>query len=197
MLLSYIDQEDKSLNNLHSTKVSYLYNKCFSNEKTHHEAKSMSTKTIFFRRSTMCGCGYMLSIVSFVETLVILRYTTPCQGAMMMLLSHIDQEMITLMIEPTLSEIIPLERPTTRRCVHTSLGVNSAMMKLKLEAIIQPNLANFEISFQCGEFNQYPSIVLLESINQLNMFIELQLLLTTRRLLKEASSWPIKCEKMA
>jgi len=40
----------------------------------------MSTKTIFFRRSTMCGCGHMLSLVSFVETLVILRYTTPCQG---------------------------------------------------------------------------------------------------------------------
>jgi hypothetical protein len=40
------------------------------------------------------------------------------------------------MIEPTLSEIIPLERPTTCRYVHTSLGVNSAMMKLKLEAII-------------------------------------------------------------
>lgn len=75
------------------------------------------------------------------------------------------------------SEIIPLERPTMCRCVDTPLGVNYAMMKLKLEAIIQPNLANFEISFQRGEFNQYPSIVLLESINQLNMFIELQLLL--------------------
>lgn len=45
-------------------------------------------------------------------------------------------ETIPLMIEPTSSEIIPLERLITCRCVHTSLGVNSATMKLKLEAII-------------------------------------------------------------
>lgn len=71
-------------------KVFYPYNRCFFKDKTHYMAKSISTETILFRRSTMCGCKHMLSLVSFVKTLVILHYTTLCQGVMMMSLSHVD-----------------------------------------------------------------------------------------------------------
>ena len=59
----------------------------------------------------MYGCGHMVSLMSFVRTLVILRFKIPSQGVMIMSLSHIDQKTITLIIESTSSGIIPLERP--------------------------------------------------------------------------------------